>query len=117
MDPYPKGSQRFRAACGRQRAVSPLKVLAVRQARSAHAAMSKLGDGRAGSAHATMSKLGDGQSFGIGDIVRRSDINVRNHYVIVDIKDPWIYTRRISGSGGPGIVTFPTSLMLAKVNP
>jgi hypothetical protein len=102
MDPYPKGSQRFRAVCGRQRAVSPSKALAVRQA---------------GSAHATMSQLGDGRSFGIGDIVRRSDINARNHHVIVDIKGPWIYTRRISGSGGPGIVTFPTRLMLAKVTP
>jgi hypothetical protein len=64
-----------------------------------------------------MSQLGDGRSFGIGDIVRRSDINARNHHVIVDIKGPWIYTRRISGSGGPGIVTFPTRLMLAKVTP
>ncbi len=51
----------------------------------------------------------------VGDIVQRSDINSRNRYVIVNIQGPWIYTRRISGSGGPGVVTFPTRFMLRKV--
>ena len=62
--------------------------------------------------HATRSHGGD---LKVGDIVRRSDISSRNHYVIFDIKAPWIFTRRISGSGGPGIVTFPTQYMLEKV--
>lgn len=57
-----------------------------------------------------------GGDFEVGDIVRRSDISSRNQYVIVDIKPPWIFTRRISGSGGPGIVTFPTSYMLERVS-
>lgn len=51
----------------------------------------------------------------VGDIVRRSDGASRNRYVIIDIRTPWIYTQRISGSGGPGIVTFPTQYMLERV--
>ena len=61
------------------------------------------------SRHAT--KLHD---LKVGDIVRRSDGASRNHYVIIDIRTPWIYTQRISGSGGPGIVTFPTQYMLER---
>lgn len=95
--PSPKGTRRFRRAYGQQHATAPSKA-------------------RAANVHASM-QIGDGHSFGIGAIVRRADINAPNRYVIVDIKDPWIYTRRISGSGGPGIVTPPTPLMLAKVNP
>jgi hypothetical protein len=56
-----------------------------------------------------------GGDLQIGDIVRRSDARTDNRYVIVNIKAPWIYTHRISGSGGPGIITFPTRLMLEKV--
>lgn len=51
----------------------------------------------------------------IGDIVQRSDVNGKNRYLVVNIHAPWIYTRRISGSGGPGVITFPSALMLRKV--
>jgi hypothetical protein len=66
-----------------------------------------------GTTHATILQPG---TLRIGDLVRRSDINKRNHYVIVDINGPWIYTRRINGSGGPGIVTFSTHSMLERVS-
>lgn len=88
---YPKGARRFRKAYGNQRGMSsPTRSHATRRS----------------SAHATMLK--------IGDIVQRSDVNGRNRYVIVNIQDPWIYTRRISGSGGPGVITFPSQYMLRK---
>ena len=51
----------------------------------------------------------------IGDIVQRSDIKGKNRYVVVNIQPPWIYTRRVSGTGGPGVITFPSSQMLKKV--
>jgi len=63
------------------------------------------------SAHSTKSH---GSNLKVGDIVRRADGASRNRYVIVDIRPPWIYTQRISGSGGPGIVTFPTQYMLER---
>lgn len=89
---YPKGTRRFRKAYGQQRGmVSPTRSHATRRS----------------SAHASMLE--------IGDIVQRSDVDGHNRYVIVNIQDPWIYTRRISGSGGPGVITFPTELMLRKV--
>lgn len=51
----------------------------------------------------------------VGDIVQRADIKGKNRYVVVNIQPPWIYTRRVSGSGGPGVITFPSSSMLRKV--
>ena len=51
----------------------------------------------------------------IGDIVKRADRDDKNRYVVTDIRAPWIYTRRISGSGTPGIITFPSARMLRKV--
>ena len=65
--------------------------------------------------HAVVARAGNG-GIAVGDIVQRSDIAGRNRYVVVNIQAPWIYTRRISGSGGPGIITFPTSQMLKKVS-
>ena len=64
--------------------------------------------------HAVVARAGNG-GIGVGDIVQRADIAGKNRYVVVNIQPPWIYTRRISGSGAPGIITFPTSQMLKKV--
>jgi hypothetical protein len=94
---YPKGTRRFRKAYGQQRGMVP-------QA-SSHATRRS---SRSSIAHATMLQ--------VGDIVQRSDIDGRNRYVIVNIHGPWIYTRRVTGSGGPGVVTFPTEYMLRKVS-
>lgn len=52
----------------------------------------------------------------VGDIVQRADQDGKNRYVVVNIRSPWIYTRRISGSGAPGTITFPTPSMLRKVS-
>jgi len=49
----------------------------------------------------------------VGDIVQRSDVNGKNRYVVVNVREPWIYTRQISG--GLGIITFPSPYMLRKV--
>jgi hypothetical protein len=66
--------------------------------------------------HATVrSAVGNG-SIGIGDIVQRSDVEGKNRYVVINIKSPWIYTRRIGGGGTPGIITFPSPSMLRKVS-
>ena len=53
--------------------------------------------------------------FQVGDIVQRADVNGRKQYVIVNIRGPWIYTRRIGGGGTPGLITFPSQYMLKKV--
>ena len=84
---YPKGARRFRKAYGEPTARSH----ATKRAPS----------------HATIK---------VGDIVQRSDIDGRNRYVVINIRDPWIYTRRVSGSGTPGIITFPSAYMLKKVS-
>ena len=65
--------------------------------------------------HAVVAHAGNG-GIQVGDIVQRSDIAGKNRYVVVNIQSPWIYTRRISGSGGPGIITFPSPQMLRKVS-
>ncbi len=67
-------------------------------------------------AHAVALAPAAGGGIDIGDIVQRSDIDGKNRYVVVNIQPPWIYTRRISGSGAPGIITFPSSRMLKKVS-
>lgn len=71
-------------------------------------------------AHAAVAAAPRGrESYGsiqIGDIVRRSDRDDKNRYVVVNIQQPWIYTRRISGSGGPGVITFPSELLLRRVS-
>ena len=64
--------------------------------------------------HAVVAHAGNG-GIRVGDIVQRSDAVGKNRYVVVNIQSPWIYTRRISGSGGPGIITFPSPRMLRKV--
>jgi hypothetical protein len=69
------------------------------------------GTGSKSRSHATIGAGG----LTIGDIVQRSDQNGKNRYVIVNIQDPWIYTRRLSGPGGPGVITFPSAQMLRKV--
>jgi hypothetical protein len=53
--------------------------------------------------------------FQIGDIVQRVDVNGRKRFVVVGIRDPWIYTRRVGGGGTPGLITFPSQYMLKKV--
>ena len=67
------------------------------------------------SSHAVVTHVGNG-GIQVGDIVQRSDVNGKSRYVVVNIQAPWIYTRRVSGSGGPGIITFPSARMLRKVN-
>ena len=69
-----------------------------------------------GRAHAVIAHATDSGGIQVGDIVQRSDVNGKNRYVVVNIQSPWIYTRRISGSGGPGIITFPSPQMLKKVS-
>lgn len=64
--------------------------------------------------HAVIARAGNGD-IQVGDIVQRSDAVGKNRYAVTDIRSPWIYTRRISGSGAPGIITFPSQLMLRKV--
>lgn len=73
--------------------------------------------GKRSRSHATVASPSAASSGGIqvGDIVQRSDVNGKNRYVVTDVQPPWIYTRRISGSGTPGIITFPTPSMLRKV--
>ena len=56
--------------------------------------------------------------FQIGDIVQRSDISTSSRsprFVIVNIQEPWIYTRKLGGGGTPGVITFPSQYMLRKV--
>jgi len=65
--------------------------------------------------HATARVPSHNGGLRVGDIVQRSDVDGKNRYVIVNVAGPWIYTRRISGSGGPGVITFPSSSMLRKV--
>jgi hypothetical protein len=69
----------------------------------------------AGRDHAVVAHAGNG-SIQVGDIVQRSDAVSKNRYVVVNVQSPWIYTRRISGSGGPGLITFPSPHMLRKVS-
>jgi hypothetical protein len=102
---YPKGARRFRKAYGQQRGMASPSTRS--HATRSHATRS----------HATKkltSRIAH-STIQIGDIVQRSDIAGRNRYVVVNIHSPWIYTRRVSGSGGPGIVTFPSEYMLRKV--
>lgn len=57
-----------------------------------------------------------GGAIGVGDIVKRADRDDKNRYVVTELRGPWVFTRRISGSGIPGIITFPSALMLKKVD-
>jgi hypothetical protein len=66
--------------------------------------------------HAVIAHAAGNGGIQVGDIVQRSDIDGKNRYVVINIAAPWIYTRRISGSGGPGIITFPSPRMLRKVS-
>lgn len=91
---YPKGSSRFRKMFGLQRGMTTPKT-------RGHATKTK---GRS-RAHATAREV-ISRNIGIGDIVQRSDIDSKNRYVVTDIHGPWIFTKRISGSGGPGVITF-----------
>lgn len=63
-------------------------------------------------AHAVVRQAGN---IEIGDIVQRADAVGKNRYVVVDIRQPWVFAQRISGSGGPGITTFPSPQLLRKV--
>jgi hypothetical protein len=97
---YPTGTRRYRKAYGQRRG-------GARIARG-YATKKSL-------SHATARAVDNG-GIAIGDIVQRSDGIGKNRYVVTDIQSPWIYTRRISGSGAPGIITFPSSHMLRKVD-
>ena len=64
--------------------------------------------------HAVVAYASNG-GIQIGDIVQKRSDASGNRYVVTDIRSPWIFTHRISGSGAPGIITFPSSQMLRKV--
>jgi hypothetical protein len=51
----------------------------------------------------------------IGDIVERSDIKNPPRFVIIDIRGPWTFARRIGKGGTPGVITFPSRHYLRKV--
>lgn len=88
-DEYPTGTRRYRKAYGKTSSARIRRSNAPARARA---------------------------EIAVGDIVQRADVDGRNRYVVVNVHAPWIYTRRISGSGGPGVVTFPSELMLRKVS-
>lgn len=92
-DDYPTGTRRYRKAYGKR-------------------AGARIRGSSSSRSHAT---IGGAGGLGVGDIVQRSDVSGKNRYVVVNIQAPWIYTRRISGSGGPGVITFPSAHMLRKV--
>lgn len=92
---YPTGTRRYRKAYG--------KALSHAKKRS-----------RPSRNHAAIARAGNG-GIQVGDIVQRADAVGKNRYVVINIRSPWIYTQRISGSGAPGIITFPSSQMLRKV--
>lgn len=76
---------------------------------------------RAFSADVTMPGIGaiSRRGLQIGDIVQRADASggkAPNRYVVIEIRGPWILTRRISGTGTPGIIQFPSASMLKKVS-
>jgi len=60
--------------------------------------------------------IADHDGIVVGDIVQRSDVAGKNRYVVVNIQSPWIYTRRIGGSGASSVITFPSARMLRKVS-
>ena len=91
-DAYPTGTRRYRKAYGKSTRRAHARIAAADKPRRHHAQIQ------------------------IGDIVQRSDVASKNRYVVVNIQQPWIYTRRISGSGGPGVITFPSEIMLRKVS-
>jgi len=93
-DAYPTGARRFRKAYGPQRG---MRGMTTTRGHATKKRPSRI-------AHATIQ---------IGDIVQRSDVDGKNRYVVVNVREPWIYTRQISG--GLGIITFPSSHMLRKV--
>lgn len=72
--------------------------------------------GRSTRSHAVVRASAGNGGIQIGDIVQRADLVGKNRYVVINIAGPWIYTRRISGSGAPGIITFPGAQMLRKVD-
>ena len=51
----------------------------------------------------------------VGDIVSRADRDDKNRYVVTELRGPWVFTQRIRGSGAPGIIAFPSALMLRRV--
>ena len=109
---YPTGTRRYRKAYGRSR---PANASVRSRAARSHGGRTR--------SHATVRAFSSSgaqpiRSMGglqIGDIVQRADGVSKNRYVVTDIRAPWIYSRRISGSGQPGIITFPSSSMLRKV--
>lgn len=52
--------------------------------------------------------------FKIGDIVQGAYVNGHKRYVVVEIRYPWIYARRIDGNDDGQRVMFPLRYMLRK---
>jgi hypothetical protein len=126
---YPTGTRRFRRALGVKNAGARKKKTSSRQhatkkttKRPAKKTSSRR---RSLHAHATTARafpavtvppaVLHGGSVGVGDIVKRADRDDKNRYVVTEIRGPWVFTQRISGSGSPGVITFPSALMLKKV--
>ena len=126
---YPTGTRRFRRALGikkisarkKQSATrhyatkkttkkAPRKTTAHRRSLHAHAATA-----RAFPAVTVPPAVLHSGRIGVGDIVKRADREDKNRYVVTELRGPWVLTKRISGSGAPGIITFPSTLMLKKV--
>ena len=118
---YPTGTRRFRRALGvkkssRQHAAKKTTKRAPKKTSSR---------GRPLHAYATTARAFTavtappaalhGSAIGVGDIVKRADRDDKNRYVVTEIRGPWVFTQRISGSGSPGVITFPSALMLKKV--
>jgi hypothetical protein len=106
---YPTGTRRYRKAYGKK--AGARKKTTRPGTRRAHAAVARAvptGMVEHWGVHSA-------NGIKIGDIVQRADQVSKNRYVVTDIRGSWILTRRISGSGGPGIIQFPSATMLKKV--
>ena len=109
---YPKGTRRFRKKYGKRHGLRMATSTRRKASTTGRTQRARLHETHRSSRHHETSRR---SGLAIGDVVQRSDVDGKNRYVITEIRGPWIYTRRISGSGTPGIITFPSELMLRKV--
>ena len=138
---YPTGTRRFRRALGIKksgarkkqpstrhyatRAKTKTKTKTKRTTKTKKSAPRKTSTRRPLHAHAATARAFPAVTvppatvrrggIGVGDIVKRSDREDNNRYVVTEIREPWVFTQRISGTGSPGVISFPSALMLKKV--
>jgi len=117
---YPTGARRFRRALGvkkssRQHASKKTTKRSPKKTSSRRRSHAHATTARAFTAVTVPPAVLHGSSIGVGDIVKRADRDDKNCYVVTEIRGPWVFTQRISGSGGSGTITFPSALMLKKV--